>query len=243
MSTLFPVAGCSIYIGGQLSDKATDFVAADFASQTWVLIDGWSSMGSAGDTAAVIATQLINRGRDIKQKGTKNAGSMANTFARIIGDAGQAALIAAVNSTQDYAFKIQLNDAVAVTTATVTMTIASPGVVTDAAHGLNVGDPVSFATTGALPTGITAGTTYYVVAAGFTTGAYSVSATAGGSAIVTTGTQSGVHTRSTVPTASQRLFVGLVMGAAETGGGANTIRNLDSTIEINSNIVLVAATQ
>ncbi len=42
MSTLFPVAGCSIYIGGQLSDKSTDFIASDFATQTWTLIDGWS---------------------------------------------------------------------------------------------------------------------------------------------------------------------------------------------------------
>lgn len=243
MSTLFPVAGCSLYIGGQLSDKATDFVAADFATQTWTLIDGWSSMGSAGDTAAAITTSLINRGRDIKQKGTKNAGSMQNTFARILSDAGQTAMIAAVNSTSSYAFKIALNDAVAATTATVTITIAAPGVVTDTAHGLSIGDAVSFTSTGALPTGLTSGTTYYVIATGFTVNAYSVAATPGGSAITTTGTTTGTNTRTSVPSGSQRLFVGLVMSASETGGAANTIRNLDSTIEINSNIVLVAATQ
>lgn len=43
------------------------------------------------------------------------------------------------------------------------------------------------------------------------------------------------------PTASQRLFVGLVMSAQEAGGEANSPRTLNSTIEINSNIVRVAA--
>lgn len=40
---------------------------------------------------------------------------------------------------------------------------------------------------------------------------------------------------------SKRLFVCLVMGAEESGGGANTVRNLTTTFEINSNIVPVAA--
>ena len=44
----------------------------------------------------------------------------------------------------------------------VTITIASPGVVTATAHGLRTGDKVYLATTGALPTGLTAGTAYYV---------------------------------------------------------------------------------
>lgn len=46
--------------------------------------------------------------------------------------------------------------------ATVTMTIASPGVVTFTTHQLANGDPIKFTTTGALPTGITSGTVYYV---------------------------------------------------------------------------------
>lgn len=82
--------------------------------------------------------------------------------------------------------------AVADKTSTVTMTIAAPGVVTWNAHGLANGDQVVFTTTGALPTGITAGTTYYVV--NQATNTFQVSATAGGSAITTTGTQSGTHT-------------------------------------------------
>jgi microcystin-dependent protein len=77
---------------------------------------------------------------------------------------------------------------------TATMTIASPSVVTWTAHGRSANDPVKFSTTGALPTGFVAGTTYYVVGASITTNTFTLSATAGGTAINTTGTQSGVHT-------------------------------------------------
>lgn len=85
-------------------------------------------------------------------------------------------------------------------TATVTMTIATPAVITWANHGLQVGSQVVFTTTGALPTGITVGTTYYVISAGFGTGSFEISATQGGAAINTSGTQSGVHTATSVPT-------------------------------------------
>lgn len=40
---------------------------------------------------------------------------------------------------------------------------------------------------------------------------------------------------------TSKYFVGLVMGASESGGGANTVRMLNSTIEINSNVATVAA--
>lgn len=85
--------------------------------------------------------------------------------------------------------------------ATVTMTIATPCVVSWAGHHFAAGEAVVFTTTGALPTGLTAGTTYYVIAAGLTDGtSFQVSATSGGAAINTSGTQSGVHTgTATVP--------------------------------------------
>lgn len=78
--------------------------------------------------------------------------------------------------------------------STVAMTIASPAVVTLANHNLAAGQQVSFFTTGALPTGIIAATPYYVIATGLTTNTFEVSATRGGSAINTSGSQSGVQT-------------------------------------------------
>lgn len=75
---------------------------------------------------------------------------------------------------------------------TATVTIASPGVFTAVAHGQVNGCAVVLSTTGALPTGLTAGTVYYVV--GKTDDTFRLAATVGGSAINTTGSQSGVHT-------------------------------------------------
>jgi len=76
---------------------------------------------------------------------------------------------------------------------TATMTIASPAVVTRVAHGFVAGNPIVFSTTGALPTGVVAGTTYYVIATGLTADAFQFSETVGGSAVNTSGSQSGVH--------------------------------------------------
>jgi hypothetical protein len=86
-------------------------------------------------------------------------------------------------------------------TGTITMTIANPCVVTWTAHGLTTATPILFTTTGALPTGITASTYYYIrVIDANTFNLYDTAAhaTAGGATgrITTTGTQSGVHTAS-----------------------------------------------
>jgi len=77
--------------------------------------------------------------------------------------------------------------------STVTVTIATPGVFTLAAHGYSVGDSILLSTTGALPTGVVVNTVYYIVSTP-TADTFTVSATLGGAAINTTGTQSGVHT-------------------------------------------------
>ena len=156
---LYPVAGWKIFIGGTKADQSSDFVAGDFSGESWTEIDGWSQAGSFGDAAQVITTALVNRNRDIKQKGTANAGTMENVFAWIPDDAGQAALKAAsLPSVKDsYAFKVTASD-----------------------------------TGGSTPT------TFY--------------------------------------------FIGLVMGFMRSGGDANTIQNVSATVEINSNVVEVAAT-
>jgi hypothetical protein len=79
-------------------------------------------------------------------------------------------------------------------TATITVTIASPAVVTWTAHGLSAGDKILFRTTGALPTGMTTETVYYVIAAGLGADVFEFSTTAGGAAVNTSGSQSGTHT-------------------------------------------------
>lgn len=73
-----------------------------------------------------------------------------------------------------------------------TINIASPATVTNTSHGLVNGDRVLFQTTGVLPTGISANAVYFVINAA--TNTFQISATSGGSAIGTSGTQSGTHT-------------------------------------------------
>lgn len=80
-----------------------------------------------------------------------------------------------------------------------TVTIASPSVFTLAGHGLVAGDAVYLTTTGALPTGFTANTTYYVTATSLTANTFTLAATLGGAAINGTGTQSGTHTVTRAP--------------------------------------------
>jgi hypothetical protein len=83
--------------------------------------------------------------------------------------------------------------------ATATITIAAPGVITLNAHGLVNGMAVKFSTDGALPTGITAGTTYYVRNA--TANTFNLSTTykhLTATVITTSGSQSGTHTMSVV---------------------------------------------
>ena len=74
-----------------------------------------------------------------------------------------------------------------------TVTIASPGVFTLKNHNLLNDDKVSFVTSGALPTGLSVDTFYYIISAGLDDDNFEVSATRDGTAINTSGTQSGTH--------------------------------------------------
>lgn len=84
---------------------------------------------------------------------------------------------------------------------TVTISNASPGVVTASGHGLNNNDSIQFTTTGSLPTGLSTGTTYWIVSKA--TNTFEVSASPGGTAITTSSAGSGTHTAHIVTTNGQ----------------------------------------
>ena len=88
---------------------------------------------------------------------------------------------------------------------TVTLSIGNPCQAYLAKHGLNNGDAVYFATSGALPTGIVADQKYFVLAS-IDADHFTFSASLNGAAIVSSGTQSGTHTMSSSNTS---LFAGL----------------------------------
>lgn len=88
--------------------------------------------------------------------------------------------------------------------STVTITNASPGVVTYTGHGFSATAPrfdivpVVFTTTGTLPTGITAGTVYWTIPSAYTTNTFriatSIANAIAGTAVNTSSAGSGTHT-------------------------------------------------
>lgn len=80
-----------------------------------------------------------------------------------------------------------------VTPHTVTMTIASPCVVSWTGHGMSAGTKFRFKTTGALPTGVLPNQEYQVVATGLTADSFRFSIDGGATTVNSSGTQSGTH--------------------------------------------------
>lgn len=91
------------------------------------------------------------------------------------------------------------------TAMAVTVVAATDLLTTATAHGLLVGTPVVFTTTGTLPAGISLATTYYVISSGLTATDFKVSATISGATIDITGTGTGTHTwtAATLPNKNQ----------------------------------------
>jgi hypothetical protein len=131
---------------------------------------------------------------------------------------------------------------------TATVTIASPGVWTLNGHGLVAGDTIYLETTGALPTGLSVAVPYYLITTGLTVNTFQLSATRGGTAIATTGSQSGTHTvfqapfanstmgatTFTVPDMHGRTPVGATMGGI--GGGKIDVNAMGANEALAANL-------
>lgn len=234
------VNGSKIYIGTRVAPKGT-VVLADFAPQeaAWTEIKGWTQSGSLGDTQELISQAFISEGRTRQIKGTRIGASMENTFAPDAIDPGQIKFKKAIDSCSPYAFKVEWGAGCA-SEGEVTISVAAPGVVTwPDGHGLEAGSPVMFTPNGGnMPTGLTAGTVYYVVAAGLTPTTFSVAATPGGPAIATTLAATATSITATAqPAGSTDLFYGLAMPGAKQGGAANTALLRTWAIAVDSNIL------
>ena len=75
----------------------------------------------------------------------------------------------------------------------VAISVGSPAVFTAVGHKMNADATVVFSTGGVLPTGVVANSIYYVLSTDLTDDTFKISQTKGGAAVITTGTQSGVH--------------------------------------------------
>lgn len=221
------VAGSKIYIGGRVTYKDT-VTLSDFAGQVWTEIGGWTEVGEMGVEQEIVSQLLINSGITQYAKGAISFPQMTNTFVPDGGDAGQTAFKAAIKSCKPFAFKIEWG-ADCAEVSTVTISNGSDAEVTWPAHGLANGTPVVFTTTGALPTGLTAGTTYYVVDAD--TDKFSVATTPGGLAIDTSSAGSGTHTATAQPVGDTDMFYGLALHGTKSGGDANATRTRTFNIQ------------
>lgn len=131
------------------------------------------------------------------------------------------------------------------TNATVTVTIASPAVVTWTAHGYsNTGVGIFVATTtGALPTGIVANTTYYTIPGTVTANTFQLAASVAnafaGTAINTSGTQSGTHTGLSKVAAANNTAI--VAAAIQLTAGDWEVNSLQGHVSANTAVVTALA--
>lgn len=109
--SIYITSESKIFIGSAKTQKTSDWVAGDFEGESWTEIAWVENIGQFGDESSEVTFDAIGEGRTIKLKGTRNAGTLALTVGFDPEDAGQIALVAAEKTPDDYAFRIDFNDA------------------------------------------------------------------------------------------------------------------------------------
>lgn len=231
--------------GGVISSTAYNTLQSDVGNELTNSLDRQgrgamlADLDAGGNRVKNVATPAIST--DAATKGYIDTGFVANSANSV----ANSNLAQAPQSTLKGTY-----NAAAGSTATITVTIATPAVVTWTAHGLAAGTPVVFSTAGALPTGITANAVYYVISAGLGVNTFQVSATVGGSAVNTSGTQSGTHTGKSFAMASEQDlpldYVGPLLSsyAPQTPGAAglkvtNNATTPDTKIDVTADSVFL----
>lgn len=232
MAGIKSVLGARLYIGSRVPYKSR-VAPSDFVGQSWIEIGEITTLGNLGVTQEMQSETVINDGITRYKKSVIGFDMMENVVSPVpgSGDAGHVRFRQAQASCHPFAFKLE-NGADCADEATVTISIAAPGVVSWASHGLAAGTPVMLATTGTLPTGLVAGTTYFIAASPApAAGTFSLSATLGGAAITTTGSQTGIHTATAQPIGETELFFGLATKGPKTYGDASATRGQSFAIQ------------
>lgn len=208
MANVNTAAGTSFLIGTTLLDPTVD---------TYTAVGNVSNIPEFGRAYNEVKFSPLGTRGVLKIKGSFDDGSITVECAKDPSDAGQAAVLIARDQDFDFNFKIVANDAVPVVTSpTLTMTVAVPGIVTGyTAHGLPAGTAVKF-TGGTPPTGIVIGTTYYVTSgATLLANTFALSSTyalaLAGTAITTTGSPGSALVLITIPAATFQLLKAKVL--------------------------------
>jgi hypothetical protein len=143
MSDAFTSAGSTLYIGAAL--PAT-FDAAGYAAVAWTEVGEITDLGEFGrEYSAVKHNPLKTRGT-VKRKGNYDDGALTLQMARVPGDAGQAAMIIALDSDNSYPIKVTLQDATNLFTTAQVMSyktnIGSGDQITAASTSLEIDRPI-----------------------------------------------------------------------------------------------------
>lgn len=105
------LSGAKLYVCATAQN--TDLNEAAFEALTWVQVKGVGSHGETGTNTNIVSYDTWDTEFVQKAKGTSNAGDPEVELARIPADAGQVIMRTAGDhfNKNNYAFKIELNDA------------------------------------------------------------------------------------------------------------------------------------
>lgn len=107
MSLAFTSAGTKLSVSASLPGT---FNAAGYGGLTWLEVGEIVDMGEFGKEYSQVTHQPLGTRQKIKRKGSYDEGSLSLKMARVPSDAGQAVLVAAVDSDDSIAVKVELQD-------------------------------------------------------------------------------------------------------------------------------------
>lgn len=107
MSDAFTSAGTTISV---CATAPATYDQSGFEALSFTEIGEVTDMGEFGKTYNVVTHNPIGNRQTVKRKGSYNNGTVSLQMARVPSDAGQAILVAAVDSDNSYSFKVVLQD-------------------------------------------------------------------------------------------------------------------------------------
>ena len=105
---IYTMAGTRFFISEDPVEAKLDVEESDFAEVVWVEVQGLFNVGELGSEQGVNEFELINSDWMLKAKGTRNGGTVTNTFIPLAFDPGQIKFLEAIEEKcSPYAFKIE----------------------------------------------------------------------------------------------------------------------------------------
>lgn len=242
---------------GAAASAANALISANNAAASLASLTALFGGGSTGTGSLVLSTgpTIVNptfTGLGAITPSSVTTGAISGTTGQFTGlitpNGGIKGVSTAVNQAVGNVGEYQSSGAPG-TSATVTITIAVPGVISWTAHNIIGIAPIQFTTTGALPTGLSVGTVYWTIPGSITANTFqlatSIANAIAGTAITTSGSQSGVQSCfSYLPSAttviSNCAAIQLTAGDWEVEGSLITIYNSGTISLITAAISIVS---